>query len=144
MKAIWIVQLLSFYFSCSFLQGITTRGEEGLDSTKIRIEYKVREGGAWRTANSLLVDRSDPSEIGRVAKKYMRKQEPIRLFDTELNMGLVKPSPAFTKSSPTITKSKYINPIEVFEGCPCRDQHYTLDSRSRSILIKSLRHLYLS
>jgi hypothetical protein len=55
-----------------------------LDTTKIRINYKIHERGAWRTADSLLVDRSDPSEVERVAKKYMRKR--IRLFDTTLNI----------------------------------------------------------
>jgi hypothetical protein len=35
-------------------------------------------------ADILLVDPSDPSEVERVAKKYMRKR--IRLFDTELNI----------------------------------------------------------
>jgi hypothetical protein len=72
------------YFSSLFLQGITTLGKEGLDITKIRIKYKVRERGAWRMADSLLVDPSDPSEVERVAKKYMRKR--IRLFDTALNI----------------------------------------------------------
>ena len=51
---------------------------------KIQINYQVRERGVWRTADSLLVDPSDPSEVERVAKKYMRKR--IRLFDTELNI----------------------------------------------------------
>jgi hypothetical protein len=58
--------------------------EERLNAAKIRINYKVRERGVWRTANSLLVDPSDPSEVERVAKKYMRKR--IRLFDTALNI----------------------------------------------------------
>ncbi|KAF2813239.1 uncharacterized protein BDZ99DRAFT_496279 [Mytilinidion resinicola] len=36
-----------------------------------------------RASHSLDVDPSDPSEVERVAVKYMRKQ--VRLFDTELN-----------------------------------------------------------
>jgi hypothetical protein len=46
--------------------------------------YKVQERGVWRTSRSLYVDPSDPSEVERVAVKYMRKG--IRLFDTELNI----------------------------------------------------------
>ena len=50
----------------------------------IRITYKVRERDVWRIAHVLDVDPSDPSEVERVAVKYMRKH--IRLFDTELNI----------------------------------------------------------
>lgn len=38
----------------------------------------------WRISHSLDVNPSDPSEVERVALKYMRKR--IRLFDTELNI----------------------------------------------------------
>ena len=38
----------------------------------------------WRASHILNVDSSDPSEIERVAVKYMRKH--IRLFDTKLNI----------------------------------------------------------
>ena len=51
---------------------------------KIRINYHVLERGAWRAANSLLVDPSNLFKVERVVKKYMRKR--IRLFDTELNI----------------------------------------------------------
>lgn len=50
----------------------------------ICIMYKVWERSGWRTSHSLDVDPSDPSEVERVAVKYMRKR--IRLFDTELNI----------------------------------------------------------
>ena len=50
----------------------------------IRITFYVRERGAWRTSHTLDVDPSNPSEVERVAVKYMRKR--IRLFDTELNI----------------------------------------------------------
>ena len=50
----------------------------------IRITYKVRERDVWRIAHVLDVEPSDPSEVERVAVKYMRKH--IRLFDTELNI----------------------------------------------------------
>jgi hypothetical protein len=66
------------------VQGTPTLPEEGLNVAKIQIDYQVRERGVWRTADSLLVDPSDPSEVERVAKKYMRKR--IRLFDTALNI----------------------------------------------------------
>ncbi|KAF1948545.1 hypothetical protein CC80DRAFT_556251 [Byssothecium circinans] len=50
----------------------------------IPITYKIRERGAWRTSHRLDVDPSNPSEVERVAVKYMRKK--MRLFDTELNI----------------------------------------------------------
>ena len=50
----------------------------------VRIEFKIDERGIWRTVRSLLVDISDPSEVERVAKKYMRKG--IRPFDSSGNV----------------------------------------------------------
>jgi uncharacterized protein YjbI with pentapeptide repeats len=50
------------------------------------ITFKVRERGVWRTAQSLHVYSSDPSEVGRIAVKYMRKREQIRVYDTDLNI----------------------------------------------------------
>lgn len=70
------------FSACSLLQGSTSLAQETPRS--IRITYKVRERGVWRTAHSLDVDPSNPSEVERVAVKYMRKR--MRLFDTELNI----------------------------------------------------------
>ncbi|KAL5321305.1 hypothetical protein ACEPPN_012120 [Leptodophora sp. 'Broadleaf-Isolate-01'] len=53
-------------------------------ASTVRIEFKIHERGIWRTDRSLLVDISDPSEVERVAKKYMRKG--IRPFDSSLNV----------------------------------------------------------
>jgi hypothetical protein len=53
-------------------------------SSTVRIEFKIHERGVWRTDRSLLVDPSDPSEVERVAKKFMRKG--IRPFDSSLNL----------------------------------------------------------
>ena len=50
---------------------------------QVRIEFKILEGEVLRTDRSLLVDPSEPSEVERVAKKYMRKG--IRPFDTLFN-----------------------------------------------------------
>ncbi|KAE8440544.1 hypothetical protein EG329_007250 [Mollisiaceae sp. DMI_Dod_QoI] len=50
------------------------------------ITFKIREQGGWRTAQSLLVYSSDPSEVERIAVKYMRKREQIRVYDTDLNI----------------------------------------------------------
>jgi hypothetical protein len=47
------------------------------------ITFKVRERGVWRTAQSLHVYSSDPSEVERIAVKYMRKREQIRVYDTD-------------------------------------------------------------
>jgi hypothetical protein len=54
-------------------KGTPTLPKERLDVARIRINYKIREREIWRTADSLLVDPSDPSEAERVAEKYMRK-----------------------------------------------------------------------
>jgi len=68
-------------------------GEQNLDRqlqvvppvpSNIRIEFKILEGEVWRTDRSLLVDPSEPSEVERVAKKYMRKG--IRPFDTSFKL----------------------------------------------------------
>ncbi|KAH7379083.1 hypothetical protein BKA64DRAFT_243572 [Cadophora sp. MPI-SDFR-AT-0126] len=53
-------------------------------SSMVRIEFKIYERDVWRTERCLLVDSSDPSEVERVAKKYMRKH--IRPFDSSLNL----------------------------------------------------------
>lgn len=53
-------------------------------SSSIRIEFKIYERDGWRTDRSLLVDSSDPSEVERVTKKYMRKG--IRPVDRSLNL----------------------------------------------------------
>jgi len=48
----------------------------------IRIEFKTCK---WTVSDILHVDPSDPSEVQRVAAKYLRKQEKFRLFDTKHN-----------------------------------------------------------
>jgi hypothetical protein len=48
------------------------------------LRIKVRERGIWRTSQSLDVRPSDPSEMERVAVKYMKKK--ISIFDTKLNI----------------------------------------------------------
>lgn len=52
--------------------------------SEVRIEFKVLEGEVWRTDRSLLVDPSEPSEMERVVKEYMRNG--IRPSDTSLNL----------------------------------------------------------
>ena len=54
---------------------------------RVCIQFKIRERNDWRDAQSLWVDRSDPSEVARVAKKSIRKG--LRKFDT--NMRLLGP-----------------------------------------------------
>ncbi|KAF1974404.1 hypothetical protein BU23DRAFT_567600 [Bimuria novae-zelandiae CBS 107.79] len=56
------------------LGGTGSSSITNLHTHPICITYKVRERGVWRTARSLDVDPSDPSEVERVAMKYMRKQ----------------------------------------------------------------------
>jgi hypothetical protein len=50
------------------------------------ITFKVRERGVWRTTQSLHVYSSDPSEVERIAVKYIRKREQIRVYDSQLNI----------------------------------------------------------
>jgi hypothetical protein len=50
------------------------------------ITFKVWERGVWRTAQSLHVYSSNPSEVERIAVKYIRKREQIRAYDTDLNI----------------------------------------------------------
>ncbi|KAH7379030.1 hypothetical protein BKA64DRAFT_750205 [Cadophora sp. MPI-SDFR-AT-0126] len=50
------------------------------------ITFKILERGVWRTAQRLHVRFSDPSEVERIAVKYMRKSEQIRVYDTDLNI----------------------------------------------------------
>ncbi|KAL6242584.1 hypothetical protein RBB50_010230 [Rhinocladiella similis] len=50
----------------------------------VRITYFIWERNAWRSSHTLDVDPAEPSEVERVAIKYMRKG--IRLFDKELNI----------------------------------------------------------
>ena len=72
---------------------ITSSVKQVAETTRIRIDFKIREqgDGPWKTAHSLLVDPSDPSEIERVAIKYMRKE--IRLFNT--SSKVLKPRECF-------------------------------------------------
>ncbi|KAH7111054.1 hypothetical protein B0J11DRAFT_473541 [Dendryphion nanum] len=57
---------------------------QGSDLQPVRIEYKIRDHGVWRVSHTLLVHPSDPSEVKRVAIKYMRKR--IQIFDTSFRM----------------------------------------------------------
>ncbi|CAG8978002.1 hypothetical protein HYALB_00000671 [Hymenoscyphus albidus] len=50
----------------------------------IRLTYWIWERGDWRASQIMDVDSSDPSEVKRLAVKYMRKR--IRLFDTDFNI----------------------------------------------------------
>lgn len=58
---------------------------------RVCIHFKSRENKIWRVVQSLWVERSDPSEVIRVAKKNMRKG--LRIFDT--NMQLLAPDDCF-------------------------------------------------
>ena len=59
--------------------------------SKVCIHFKIRENNVWRDVQTLWVDRSDPSEVARVAKKCMRKG--LRTLDT--NGQLVTPNDIF-------------------------------------------------
>ena len=51
---------------------------------QVCIRFKIRERSGWRDVQSLWVDRSDPSEVARVAKKNIRKG--LRIFDTKMKL----------------------------------------------------------
>jgi hypothetical protein len=51
---------------------------------QVHINFKVKERGVWRDIPPLVVDQSDPSEVERVAKKYMRKK--FWIFNTGQRM----------------------------------------------------------
>lgn len=55
-------------------------------------------------AHSFMVDPSDPSEVGRVAKKYMRKQ--VMLVDSELS--LLAPAEYFQAAITAETNAIYL------------------------------------
>ena len=51
---------------------------------QVCIRFKIRERDGWRDVQSLWIDRSDPSEVARVAKKSIRKG--LRIFDTKMKL----------------------------------------------------------
>ena len=57
---------------------------EHYDLGQVCIRFKIRERSGWRDVQSLWVDRSDPSEVARVAKKSIRKG--LRIFDTKMKL----------------------------------------------------------
>ncbi|MCJ1355759.1 MAG: hypothetical protein MMC33_005751 [Icmadophila ericetorum] len=59
--------------------------------SQVRIEFKIYERDVWKTDHSLLVDPSEPSEVERVAKEYMRKG--FRPFD--ISFSLLVPRTCF-------------------------------------------------
>lgn len=60
----------SFISADSLLQDSTPLAREKSD---VWIMFKILERGVWRTAQTLHVDSSYPSEVERIAMKYMRK-----------------------------------------------------------------------
>ena len=60
------------------------RLEEISNNTTVPINFKIRDGDIWKTVSTHLTERSDSSEIEKVAMKRIR--ENWRLFNTELRM----------------------------------------------------------
>ena len=58
------------------------RLEEASNNTTVRINFKIRDGGIWKPAQT--VERSDSSQIEKVAMNWVRGK--WRLFNTELRM----------------------------------------------------------
>jgi hypothetical protein len=62
---------------------VTPLSEQRSDN-KVRIKFEIRERFLWREASSIVVDPSNPSEVVRKAREYMR--EGLRILDTKLRM----------------------------------------------------------
>ena len=60
------------------------RLEDISNNTTVRINFKIRDGDIWKPVSTHLTERSDSSEIEKVAMKWVR--EKWRLFNTELRM----------------------------------------------------------
>jgi len=67
---------------------VNKQPEQGQKNRKsdVWITFKIRERGVWRTAQTLHVDSSGPSEVERIAIKYMSKADRIRVYDIDLNI----------------------------------------------------------
>ena len=74
---------------------------EHYDLGQVCIRFKIRERNGWTDVQSLWVDRSDPSEVARVAKKSIRKG--LRIFDTK--MKLLGPDDCFEVVTPDETNN---------------------------------------
>ena len=60
------------------------RFEETSNNTTVHINFKIRDGIIWKPVSTHLTERSESSEIEKVAMKWVR--EKWRLFNTELRM----------------------------------------------------------
>ena len=65
-------------------ESLGARLEETSDNTTVRINFKIRDGVIWKPVSTHVTERSDSSEIEKVAMKWVRKK--WRLFNTELRM----------------------------------------------------------
>jgi hypothetical protein len=61
-----------------------TSTERRSNDSSVRVSFKIRKDRAWKNVLVLTVDRSDPSEVERAGKNFMRQK--LRLFDTNLRM----------------------------------------------------------
>ena len=60
------------------------RLEDISNNTTVRINFKIRDGDIWKPVSTHVTERSNSSEIEKVAMKWVR--EKWRLFNTELRM----------------------------------------------------------
>lgn len=93
-------------------------GAETLDTPgpdTVAVSFKILDNGTWRDVQTLQVDRADPSEVARVAKKSMRKG--FRAMDT--NMQLLAPDDCFEAATIDGTNTILLIPqadLDVDEG----------------------------
>lgn len=85
------------------------------NSDTVAVSFKILDNGTWRDVQTLQVDRADPSEVARVAKKSMRKG--FRTMDT--NMQLLAPDDCFEAATVDGTNTILLIPqadLDVDEG----------------------------
>ncbi len=65
-------------------ESLEARLEEASSNPTVRISFQIRDGGIWKPALAHTIERSDSSEIEKVAMNWVRGK--WRLFNTELRM----------------------------------------------------------
>lgn len=74
---------------------VQSDGREITRNKEITIKFKVYEQDKWRISDILTVNPSEPSEVERVAKKYIRKS--LTLYDSSLRV--IRPSQCFSAAT---------------------------------------------
>jgi hypothetical protein len=96
------------------------------DSRPVTILFRVREkDGRWKTAHEVVVDRSDPSQVERVAKKEARNRQAT-FYDK--NLRVLTPAQCYEAAIEDDTNMIFMN----FAGEPKMDED-TIRSIAREV-----------